>query len=309
HSRAFVEKPDLSRAQIYLDDQQHLWNCSLFSFTAGEILTAMQHYAQPIFDAIQALMPMLDLGASNISLDRVASEAIPKNSIDYAVMEQARNVCVIKTDMEWRDIGSWGAVHEFLPHDDNRNATHGNVTLRDTTSSLVMTQNREGAARTVTVVGMDNLLLIDTPDALLVTNKEHAQEIKDIALDLQKAACVSALEHVTNYRPWGHYTILDESAHHKVKRLTINPEQGISLQMHHHRSEHWVVVQGQAMVINGKEEEFLLKTNESTYIPASHRHRVRNPSSSTPLIIAEVQTGNYLGEDDIVRFDDIYGRT
>ena len=226
---------------------------------------------------------------------------IPDISVDYAVMERSDRVAVVPATFAWSDVGSWKAVSELTPPDQFGNRTEGEAVFVDSHDCYVQSDSRMVAA-----VGVDDLMIVDTPDALLVASRDHVQDVKKVAQQLKLAQHPTHLLHRTVVRPWGTYTVLEEGAGFKIKRIVVKPGASLSLQMHYHRSEHWIVVSGTAKVVNG-EREFLVRTNESTYIPAGTRHRLENPGK-VPLVMIEVQSGGYLGEDDIVRFEDKYGR-
>jgi mannose-1-phosphate guanylyltransferase/mannose-6-phosphate isomerase len=222
-------------------------------------------------------------------------------SIDYAVMEKHTNVAVVRAAFDWNDIGSWNAVSGLTAPDANGNRISGDAITVDVHGCYIQSEGRMVAA-----VGVRDLIVVDTPDALLVTDKERVQDVKQIVSQLKLSNHASHQVHRTVHRPWGSYTVLEEAAGHKIKRIVVKPQASLSLQMHHHRSEHWVVLSGVAQVVNGSRES-TIRSNESTFIPAGHKHRLTN-TGDEELVIIEVQTGSYLGEDDIVRFDDIYGR-
>jgi len=302
----FVEKPDLERAKDYVASGRFLWNSGMFCFTAGTMLKAMESYcpdtlagAQRAYDA--ARKNEAD-GRTAFEIDREAFAATPSISFDYAVMEKAENVACVRVDCGWSDIGSWAALAELYPADEKGNRSSGETVLQDAENCFVQAQDR-----LVGLVGVSDLLVIDTPDALLVAHKDKAQDVKHLFTRLKNQGHEAAKLHRTAHRPWGTYTVLEEGSRFKIKRIEVKPGGRLSLQAHHHRSEHWVVVSGTARVVNG-EREFLVSTNESTYIPCGHKHRLENPGI-LPLVLIEVQSGEYLGEDDIVRFDDVYGRS
>ena len=234
-------------------------------------------------------------------LDNDNFSKMPDISIDYAVMEKSNNVAVVSCDIGWSDIGSWNAVSELKDADKNGNRLEGDPLLIDVTNSYVHKSNR-----TIGMVGVDNLIIVDTPDALLIANKDRGQDVKQIVSKLKADGNEKLKFHPEVHRPWGIYTVLEDSTNHKIKRIEVKPGGSISLQLHHHRNEHWIVVSGVAEVINNG-ESYLLNQNESTYILAGHKHRLSNPGV-VMLIMIEVQTGDYLGEDDIMRFEDKYGR-
>ncbi|WP_245478331.1 cupin domain-containing protein [Mesorhizobium abyssinicae] len=226
----------------------------------------------------------------------------PRISLDHAVMEKAQNLAVVPCDMEWNDIGSWNAMAELVAPDQSGNRIRGDVRMVDTAGSYVSSDKR-----LIGTVGVSDLVIVDSPDALLVAARDRVQDVKKLFESLKASGHEAHLLHSTVHRPWGTYTVLEEGERFKIKRIEVKPGRRLSLQMHHHRSEHWVVVSGSAKIFNGDEELFLA-TNQSTYIPCGHKHRLENPGK-IDLVIIEVQSGDYLGEDDIVRFDDVCGRT
>lgn len=225
----------------------------------------------------------------------------PRKSLDFAVFEKSKVIAVVPCDIGWSDIGSWAAMGELTPADENGNRVDGNAQLFDAKNCYIRSKNR-----LVGAVGVENLIIVDTVDALLVVNGDRAQDVKRIYADLKTLDHESHKLHRTVYRPWGSYTVLEEGNHFKIKRIEVKPHSSLSLQMHQHRSEHWVVLKGEAKIVNG-EQELTIKRDESTFIPAGHKHRLSN-ATDIPLIIIEVQTGKYVGEDDIIRFEDVYGR-
>jgi mannose-1-phosphate guanylyltransferase len=236
-----------------------------------------------------------------MELDPTTFALAPDISIDYALMERSQKVAVVPCELGWSDIGSWSAIRELAPADENGNQCNGQVVLHDVTNCYI-----DSKKRLVGGVGLDNLIIIDTPDALLIADAERTQEVKVIAQELKRQGHPAYLLHNTVTRPWGTYTVLEEGKRFKIKRIMVKPQASLSLQMHHHRSEHWIVVSGMARVTNG-DREFMLDTNESTFIKPGHTHRLVNPGV-IDLVMIEVQSGEYLGEDDIVRFTDVYGR-
>jgi mannose-1-phosphate guanylyltransferase/mannose-6-phosphate isomerase len=237
-----------------------------------------------------------------IEIDPDTFAAIPENSIDFAVMEKSEGVAVVPGNFGWSDIGSWNAISGLCAPDEAGNRVIGEAVLVDVGNSYIQSDGRMVAA-----IGLDNLLIVDTPDALLVADRGRAQDVKKVVQQLKLMNHDSHKLHRTVARPWGTYTVLEEGSNFKIKRIVVKPGASLSLQMHYHRSEHWIVVSGTASVVND-DKNMLIRTNESTYIPAGHRHRLENPGR-TDLVMIEVQSGEYLGEDDIVRFDDVYGRT
>ena len=303
--KRFVEKPDLATAQAYLASGNFLWNSGMFCFRAGVMLREMAQHCPAILDAARACIAQsrtaAGAGFSQLELDAASFKAVPDDSIDYALMEKSANVAVVPCDIGWSDIGSWSALGDLTPADGQGNRIDGEAILHEVSNCYI--QSKE---RIVGAVGIHDLVIIDTPDAVLVAARSCAQDVKHLYARLKADGHEVHRLHRTVHRPWGIYTVLEEGTHFKIKRIEVKPGAALSLQMHHHRSEHWIVVSGMARVVNGQNELFV-QTNESTYIPAGHKHRVENPGM-LPLVMIEVQSGEYLGEDDIVRFDDVYGR-
>lgn len=301
----FVEKPNRAKAQEYIDSGRFLWNSGMFCFRTSTLIDEMELHCNALFNVtLNTHTKSKDKSKDEsfqLSIDAETFKAVPDESIDYALMEKSENVSVVTLSSHWQDIGSWQSFGEMTPADDNQNRIKGQTILKDTTNCTINTEKRLVAG-----VGLDDLVIIDTADALLVAKKNRTQEVKQIYQQLKENNHETYKIHQTVYRPWGTYTILEEGPNFKIKRIVVNPEASLSLQMHHHRSEHWVVVSGCANVQNG-ENTIILKENESTFIPPKTKHRLQNLNQA-PLIIIEVQTGSYLGEDDIVRFDDVYGR-
>ena len=297
----FVEKPDLETAQKYLDSGEYYWNSGMFMFQANAILQEMELYSQAIYSAVKASVSagMKDLDFCRLGVD--AFTASPSDSIDYAVMEKTDKVVVLPLDANWNDVGAWSALWEVNERDVDGNVLHGDILKHDVTNSYVHSEERM-----VAVIGMDNCVVVETSDAVLVADKSRSQEVKQIVNQLKSSQREEALLHQRVFRPWGSYETLEETERFKVKRIIVNPGAELSLQMHHHRAEHWVVVRGTAKIICG-EKEFIMTEDQSNYIPLGTKHRLENPGV-IPLEIIEIQTGSYLGEDDIVRFDDHYGR-
>ena len=301
----FVEKPSLEKAQEYFVSGRFLWNSGMFCFTAGSLLREMEKYnPQIVADMRVCLEKSRRLeggGCSQVAIDPETFMTVAEDSIDYAVMEKSDHVAVVPCNIGWSDIGSWSTLGDLVPADDNGNRVQGEVILHDTNDCTIQSDGRLVAA-----LGVKNLIIIDTPDAVLVVDKSSAQDVKHIYTELKLNGHDAHKLHRTVSRPWGSYTVLEEGEGFKVKRIEINPGSKISLQRHQHRSEHWVVVSGKAKVTNG-DKELIVNTNESTYIRAGHKHRVQNPGLLN-LIMIEVQSGSYVGEDDIERFEDVYGR-
>ncbi|HEX9389995.1 MAG TPA: mannose-1-phosphate guanylyltransferase/mannose-6-phosphate isomerase [Usitatibacteraceae bacterium] len=301
----FVEKPSFEVAQSYVASGDYLWNAGMFCFTAGSILRELGQFSAEVVSATAACMEKSSVaestGFAQIELHADTFAKVPDISIDYAVMEKSKNVAVVPCDIGWSDIGSWSAVSELSAADANGNRVEGDAMLHDSSNCYI-----QSSGRMVGTVGVNNLMIIDTPDALLVADRNRVQDVKHIYAALKAKGHDSYKLHRTVHRPWGTYTVLEEGDGFKMKRIEVKPGAQLSLQMHHHRSEHWIVVRGMAKVVNG-DTDFLLNTNESTYIPAGHKHRLENPGV-IDLVMIEVQSGEYLGEDDIVRFQDVYGR-
>ncbi len=298
----FVEKPDLATAQSYVASGDYFWNGGMFVFRAQTLLDELAAHAPSILEACRQAHAQAAEDGQFLRLDAAAFGACPEDSIDYAVMEKTAHAAVVPLDCGWNDVGSWSFMNEIDPADADGNVSHGDVLLHDTRSCTVRSEHR-----LVAVVGMDDTVVVETKDAVLVSRADRVQEVKAIVSRLQAEGRPEAQHHPKVYRPWGSYEGVDEGARHQVKRIIVKPGEKLSLQMHHHRAEHWIVVKGTARVTcDGK--SFLLSEDESTYIPLGKNHRLENPGT-IPLELIEVQTGSYLGEDDIVRFDDIYGRS
>jgi mannose-1-phosphate guanylyltransferase / mannose-6-phosphate isomerase len=301
----FVEKPGIEKAQEYVKSGNYLWNSGMFCFSAGSMLREMQLHCPDILSATRTCLDQSRKAEgenhTQIELDPDTFARVPDDSIDYAVMEKSANVAVVPCNIGWSDIGSWNAVGELTAPDAHGNRIEGEVMLHDVSNCYIQSNQR-----IVGALGIDNLVIIDTPDAMLVANRSRAQDVKLLYARLKIEGHETHKLHTTVHRPWGTYTVLEEGPRFKIKRIVVKPGGRLSLQMHHHRSEHWVVVSGMARVVNGDRELFI-NTDESTYIPAGHKHRLENPGV-VDLIMIEVQSGEYLGEDDIVRFEDIYGR-
>jgi mannose-1-phosphate guanylyltransferase len=301
----FVEKPSLEKAREYVDSGRFLWNSGMFCFTAGAVIAEMERHCPDIVQAVEACMARSRVargeGFSQVDLDPDCFATVRDDSIDYALMEKSRNVAVVPCSIGWSDIGSWSAIGDLAAADGNSNRLEtAKAILHDVKGCYIRSERVVGA------VGVENLVIIDTPDALLVASKARAQDVKHIYAQLKAEGHEAHKLHRTVHRPWGTYTVLEEGPGFKIKRIEVKPGASLSLQMHHHRSEHWIVVGGTASVVNG-EKSLTVNKNESTYIPAGNKHRLVNETKE-PLVMIEVQSGGYLGEDDIVRFDDKYGR-
>jgi mannose-1-phosphate guanylyltransferase/mannose-6-phosphate isomerase len=302
--RRFVEKPDAARALGFLQAGNFLWNSGMFCLRADAILAALEAHAPDVLAQARVAWAASQAGATpeRVTLDDASFGACRDVSIDYAVMEKADRVVVLPASFGWSDIGSWKAVAEQFAPDADGNTAAGEAMFVDSRDTHVQSEDRLVAA-----VGLDGLLIVDTPDALLVASKDASQKVKEIVSRLKADGHEAARLHRTVARPWGTYTVLQEGSRFKIKRIEVRPGQTLSLQMHHHRSEHWIVVSGTAKVVCD-DRSFLVAANESTYIPIGTRHRLENPGVMD-LVMIEVQCGDYLGEDDIVRFEDKYGRT
>jgi mannose-1-phosphate guanylyltransferase/mannose-6-phosphate isomerase len=287
----FVEKPSFELAQQYLLDGRYLWNSGIFLFKIVTFMQEMQQHCPSISEKLQSSFEQC--------LAKFAE--MPDISIDYALMEKSKNSVVISLDVTWSDVGSWDSVYELLEKDENQNAKIGNVLDIDTRNCLIM-----GGKHLISTIGLKDLLVIETDDALFIGKKGESQRVKNLVDELKKRNAKEPFENLTSHRPWGKFTILEEGARYKIKRIVVDPGHRLSLQMHYHRSEHWVVVKGTAKVTIG-DKETLVHENESIYVPKSETHRLENPGK-VALELIEVQVGEYVGEDDIVRFDDIYGR-
>lgn len=299
----FVEKPDLKTAKDYVASGNYLWNSGMFCFKAGVLLAELAKHAPEVAIASeacwQAMQPLKNQNMAEISAELF--KQVPDISIDYAVMEKSDKVAVVCGGFGWNDIGSWNAVRDLIEPDDAQNRALGEAIFVDTHNTFVQSESR-----LVATVGINDLMIIDTQDALLVAHSDKAQDVKKVVAQLKSKNHEVFKLHRSVARPWGSYTILEEAPGFKIKRIEVKPGASLSLQMHHHRSEHWVVVSGTAKITNG-DREVLVKANESTYIPAGQKHRLENPGTISCVMI-EVQCGSYLGEDDIVRFEDRYGR-
>jgi len=301
----FVEKPSQEAARSYVESGRFLWNSGMFCFSAGTVLEEMAAHCGELLRAVQRCMGRSPLargeGFSQVEIDPETFAEVPDTSIDYALMERSRRIAVVPCAIGWSDIGSWNAIGELTQPDVNRNRVEAEVVLHDVSGCFI-----RGEERMIGALGVEDLLIIDTADALLVASRDRSQDVKLLYSQLKQRGHEAYKLHRTVHRPWGTYTVLEEGEGFKIKRIEVKPGARLSLQMHHHRSEHWVVVSGTAKVTNG-ERELLVHTNESTFIPAGHKHRLENPTGED-LVMIEVQSGSYVGEDDIVRFDDAYGR-
>jgi mannose-1-phosphate guanylyltransferase / mannose-6-phosphate isomerase len=297
----FVEKPNLATAEGFVAAGSYYWNSGMFLFRAAAYLEQLRQFAPAIAEASAAAVRQGYRDLDFCRLDETAFTACPSDSIDYAVMEHTGHAVVVPASIGWSDVGSWSALWQVQQGDENGNVVRGDVYLDDVSGSLVRAESR-----IVAVVGVRDLVVVETADAVLVAHKDQVQRVKQIVDHLKAEQRTEHLHHTKVYRPWGCYEGIDVGERFQVKRITVNPGGKLSLQMHHHRAEHWVVVSGTARVTCG-DKVSLLTENESTYIPIGMNHRLENPGK-VPLHLIEVQSGSYLGEDDIVRFEDVYQR-
>ena len=298
---SFVEKPDQATANKLFAGRRHFWNSGMFLFRADAYIDALEKYAPDILAACERSIKAATADTDFVRPDAAAFKACRKDSIDYAVMEKAANTVMVPLDAGWSDVGSWAALHDVSSQDENGNVLQGDVEVFDCKDTFIRSESR-----LVGAVGLDNVVVVETKDAVLVVTKERSQDVKHIVDALEKNQREESKLHRQVFRPWGSYDSIDAGDGFQVKRLIVNPGAILSLQKHHRRAEHWVVVRGVAR-ITLDDEVFDLGVNESTYIPIEAKHRIANPGDE-PLHIIEVQCGDYLGEDDIVRFEDNYGR-
>lgn len=296
----FVEKPDLDTATGYVSSGQYYWNSGMFLFKASRYLQELERFQPAMLAGSRQAWQQARRDADFTRLDKDAFSAVPSDSIDYAVMEKTADAVVIPLDAGWNDVGSWTALRDVSQQDSDGNAHQGDVIAIDCRNTYAYAQ------RLVALVGLDDVIVVETDDAVLVGKADRMQEVKTVAAKLKAEGRSEATWHRKVYRPWGAYDSIDNGERFQVKRITVKPGGTLSLQMHHHRAEHWIVVSGTAEVTRGN-DVILLSENQSTYIPLGVTHRLRNPGK-LPLELIEVQSGSYLGEDDIVRFEDTYGR-
>ncbi len=297
----FVEKPNAETAQSYLELGDYLWNSGMFLFKASRYLEELEKFRPDILSACRSSMAKVEKDLDFIRPDKESFLQCADESIDYAVMEKTADAVVVPLDAGWSDVGSYSALWEVCQQDENHNVIKGDVIAHDTSNSYIHSQNK-----LIATLGVDNLVVIDTPDAVLIANKDKVQNVKEIVNELKAKQRTESTIHREVYRPWGKYDSIDNGERFQVKRITVNPGAKLSVQMHHHRAEHWIIVSGTAK-ITLDEKTFILSENQSTYIPIGVVHALENPGK-LPLEMIEVQSGSYLGEDDIVRFEDRYGR-
>ncbi len=299
--KAFVEKPDQATALEYVSSGAFLWNSGMFVFRARTYLDELERCEPEILAACQNALGAAVHDLDFTRLQEAAFSASPANSIDYAVMEKTQNAVVIPLDAGWSDVGSWSSLWDACDKD-----VYGNVSIGETLSLETRGSYLYSSGKVIAAVGLENIIVVETADAVLVAAKDQSQRVKEIVTQLENKNCDRIVTHRKVYRPWGNYDCVDAGDRFQVKRIVVKPGAALSLQMHHHRAEHWVVVKGSARVRKG-DEVFMLEENQSTFIPLGVKHRLENPGP-IPLEIIEIQSGNYLGEDDIIRFGDAYGR-
>ncbi|MCP1646864.1 mannose-1-phosphate guanylyltransferase/mannose-6-phosphate isomerase [Pseudomonas sp. GD04087] len=298
----FIEKPDETRAQQFVEDGGYFWNSGMFLFRASRFLEELKKHDADIYDTCLLALERSQHDGELISIDAATFECCPDNSIDYAVMEKTRRACVVPLSAGWNDVGSWSSIWEVHDKDDDGNVTMGDVMVHDSHNCLV-----HGNGKLVSVIGLEDIVVVETKDAMMIAHKDRVQDVKKVVNQLDAAGRSETQNHCQVYRPWGSYDSVDMGGRFQVKHITVKPGARLSLQMHHHRAEHWIVVSGTAQV-TCDDKTFLLTENQSTYIPIASVHRLANPGK-IPLEIIEVQSGSYLGEDDIERLEDVYGRT
>jgi len=299
---SFREKPDRATAESFMASGRFFWNSGMFAFSAAKYLEELQRLRPEMVAAVEQAYASSTRDLDFVRLDKNAFARCPSDSIDYAVMEKTANAVVVQTDPGWSDVGTWQALWAVSPQDGAGNVSAGDVHLYDAKGCYVRAEKRH-----VSAIGVENLVIVETDDALLVVSRERSQDVKEAVSRLDALNRTEHVSHTRVYRPWGYYESVDAGERFQVKRIMVKPQAALSLQMHHHRAEHWVVVSGTAKVTCG-EKEFLVAENESTYIPVGMKHRLENPGKM-PLHLIEVQSGGYLGEDDIVRFEDRYKRS
>jgi mannose-1-phosphate guanylyltransferase/mannose-6-phosphate isomerase len=297
----FVEKPDRTKAEGYLKSGGYSWNSGIFVFRADVYLAELAKFEPAIAEQSRAAFENGRRDLDFLRLDEEAFRACPSNSIDFAVMERTQHAAMVPVEMGWSDVGSWQSLWEIAPHDGQGNAQEGDVVAHNVTNSYLRSEGPLLAA-----IGLNDIVIVATPDAVLVSHRDATQDVKKIVEAIERSGRHHHVRNQRTYRPWGHFDTVDEGERFHVKRLTVNPGHALALQIHHHRAEHWIVVAGTARVVCG-DREFLLRENESTYIPVGASHRLENPGV-VPLEVIEVRSGAYLGEDDIVRLEDRYGR-
>ena len=298
----FVEKPDARSADDMVKSGRYSWNSGMFCFAASAVIAAFKEHAPEVLRAVEAAIAATDYAKAPPVIAEAEFAKAPDISFDYAVMEKAERRAVVRAKFDWNDIGSWTALADLTAADDAGNRVNGEAVMIDAKRCFIQSDHRVVAA-----VGVEDLLIVDTPDALLVAERGRAQDVKSVVQKLKLSSHETVRHHRTVHRPWGTFTVLEEGSRFKIKRIVVKPGASLSLQLHHHRSEHWVVVAGMAKVVNA-DKEMMLRPDESTYIRAGAAHRLSNPGAIDCVMI-EVQAGDYVGEDDIVRLEDNYGRS
>lgn len=296
----FIEKPDHEHALEYAKSGDYLWNSGIFVWRVSDILGEIKKHLPDLYRGLVEIEKAIGKKNEQEVLEKVFN-ALEPVSIDYGILEKAEKVAVIPADLRWSDVGSWRALDDISEKDEAGNVITGNVIDIGSKNSIFY-----AGKRLIATVGLENTVVVDTPDATLICNKNKTQDVRKVVDELKKHGADELVEHTTVHRPWGSYTVLEFGSRYKIKRIVVNPGEKLSYQLHHHRSEHWVVVSGTALVTVG-DETFNVHPNESTYVPISTKHRLENPGR-VPLHLIEVQNGDYIEEDDIVRFDDLYGR-
>ncbi|MCY1349495.1 Alginate biosynthesis protein AlgA [compost metagenome] len=298
----FVEKPDEQRATQFVASGDYFWNSGMFLFRASRFLEELKKHDADIYDTCLLTLERSKHDGDNIDIDEATFACCPDNSIDYAVMEKTSRACVVPLAAGWSDVGCWSSIWDVHDKDGDGNVTHGDVVVQDSHNCLI-----HGNGKLVSVIGLEDIVVVETKDATMIAHKDRVQDVKKLVNTLKQQGRSETENHCEVYRPWGSYDSVDMGGRFQVKHISVKPGACLSLQMHHHRAEHWIVVSGTAEV-TCDENVFLLTENQSTYIPIASVHRLRNPGK-IPLEIIEVQSGSYLGEDDIERFEDIYGRS
>jgi mannose-1-phosphate guanylyltransferase/mannose-6-phosphate isomerase len=298
----FVEKPNALRAQEFVDSGDYYWNSGIFLFRASRYLEELKKHDADIYDTCLLALERSQIDGDTVNIDAATFACCPDNSIDYTVMEKTQRACVVPLNAGWNDVGSWSSIWDVHPKDAQGNVISGDVVVHDSHNCLV-----HGNGKLVSVIGVDNIVVVETKDATMIVHKDRVQDVKAMVNQLDAMGRSETQNHCQVYRPWGSYDSVDMGGRFQVKHISVNPGATLSLQMHHHRAEHWIVVSGTAEV-TCDDKVFLLTENQSTYIPMTSVHRLSNPGK-IPLEIIEVQSGSYLGEDDIKRLDDVYGRT
>ncbi|WP_079200939.1 mannose-1-phosphate guanylyltransferase/mannose-6-phosphate isomerase [Pseudomonas sp. CC6-YY-74] len=300
--QSFVEKPDEARARTFVESGDYFWNSGMFLFRASRYLEELKKHDADIYDTCLLALERSEVEDDVVNIDAATFACCPDNSIDYSVMEKTTHACVVPLDAGWNDVGSWSSIWDVHDKDTNGNVTKGDVMVHDSRNCLV-----HGNGKLVSVIGLDDIVVVETKDAMMVAHRDHVQDVKTVVNQLNEQGRSETQNHCEVYRPWGSYDSVDMGGRFQVKHISVKPGATLSLQMHHHRAEHWIVVSGTAEV-TCDDKVFLLTENQSTYIPMTAVHRLSNPGK-IPLEIIEVQSGSYLGEDDIERLEDVYGRS